>query len=276
MRTDRRVAQGGEAAGDRSALPAPALLAPSAGAVANDARVCFRWRPVAGVAGPYTLELASDTDFAAARALSPVAGDSLRLTEPLSPGNWYWRVRAAATASTEAGAWSTTGAFEVASAAGEVAYVNVVIRPTGGRLQVGGAMMGVVDRERVPLPPDRPCTLVATHAKSVEKKLVRVITPRVGSENDIRFEFTPEAAKPSLVTVRIGAIRDGAPRMPPSAWLAVPASAKAPGTFELPAGRHEIVASGTYADGVWEGRQAVTLTAGATPPLVRIEMKRLR
>lgn len=75
------------------ALPEPPFaIAPVHGSVVRDAQPEFRWANAADAAG-YRLELADNPSFEGATALDTTADrNSLRVTQAMAPGQYYWRI----------------------------------------------------------------------------------------------------------------------------------------------------------------------------------------
>jgi parallel beta-helix repeat protein len=93
-------------------IDAPTLTSPSNGSTTADRTPTFTWNSISGT-NSYDFQLASDNDFTSetltAKDLSTTA---YTLVEPLTDGEWYWRVRAGDN-STDVGLWSQIQSFTV-------------------------------------------------------------------------------------------------------------------------------------------------------------------
>jgi len=73
-------------------IPGPAIVAPAEGATVDIRRPEFRWSIEAGDKSVYGVELSRRQDFAGEVTQTGTGRDSVRPSEALEPGRWYWRV----------------------------------------------------------------------------------------------------------------------------------------------------------------------------------------
>ena len=96
-------------------IQAPTLASPLDGSTITDNTPTFTWTPVNG-ASFYDFQLASDNDFkSGVLTVKDLSTTSHTLVEPLTSGEWYWRVRSGDN-STHVGLWSQTQWFTVEAA----------------------------------------------------------------------------------------------------------------------------------------------------------------
>jgi len=69
------------------------------------------WNPLAG-ASTFTLQYAKDADFSSAIEIAGLTATSYTITDPLTEGTWYWRVRAVDASNVE-GWWTAAGSLAV-------------------------------------------------------------------------------------------------------------------------------------------------------------------
>jgi len=91
-------------------IQAPTLTSPSDGSITTDNTPTFTWTSVNGTSF-YDFQLASDNDFTSdVLTVKDLSTTSYTLVDPLTSGEWYWRVRAGDN-STHVGLWSQTHWF---------------------------------------------------------------------------------------------------------------------------------------------------------------------
>jgi PGF-pre-PGF domain-containing protein len=103
-------------------IQAPTLTSPSDGSTTTDNTPTFTWTSVGGT---NDFQLASDNGFTSGVVtVKGLPTTSYTLVEPLTSGEWYWRVRTGDN-STDVGLWSQTRCFAVSTS-----HVEVVISPS--------------------------------------------------------------------------------------------------------------------------------------------------
>jgi hypothetical protein len=91
---------------DTEAPAVPSLINPPDSATIGDNTPTFDWSATAGAGGTYTLEMASDSDFAFVVSVSGLADTSYEQPTPILDGDYYWHVKAIDQAGNE-GAYQT-------------------------------------------------------------------------------------------------------------------------------------------------------------------------
>jgi hypothetical protein len=102
---------------DTAAPAAPTLISPNNGAKTSDKTPEFTWSEVTDPSGvTYVLQIASNSDFSSLELeVSGITGGSYTVTEKLSDGTHYWRVKAVDGAGNSS-PWSDTWSFKVTKA----------------------------------------------------------------------------------------------------------------------------------------------------------------